>query len=428
MVRPPQRGRCRLQGHTLRDHLRRLFSEWEWQRRFATYQVKIANSHFTREYARRWWGLDCQVVYPPAGGDFERTDKADAILSVGRFATLGHSKKQLEMMAAFRRLECVRLSGWEYLSVGSLGTRMRMPSISEKSGAQPPAAARVLANVDRMQLKRFFERSKIFWHAAGYGEDETLRPQFSEHFGIVTVEAMSAGCVPVVINKGGQSEIVDHGVSGFLWNTLEEMMDYTAQLKEDNELRQRDGRNGPGARKPLRQAAIRGPVSRHTRSPGVEERRKRGEDGSAHSMSSETANVFSKIYSSHEWGGKSRSGPGSDPALVQSYLSILKSVIATNNVLSVVDIGCGDSSLSRTIDWRGIDYTGSIVPGLVDILNLTFSGEHVRFVCADLVRDELPGGDLCVVKDVLQHLSIDRSWHSWNSCGASISWRSLRMT
>jgi SAM-dependent methyltransferase len=123
-------------------------------------------------------------------------------------------------------------------------------------------------------------------------------------------------------------------------------------------------------------------------------------------MSSETANVFSRIYSSHEWGGTSRSGPGSDPALVQLYLSILKSVIATNNVSSVVDIGCGDWSLSRTIDWTGIDYTGvDIVPGLVDTLNSTFSGEHVRFVCADLARDELPGGDLCVVKDVLQHLS-----------------------
>jgi glycosyltransferase involved in cell wall biosynthesis len=233
-------GPCRRQGHTLRDHMRRLFSDWEWRRRFATYQVKLANSLFTREYARRWWNVDCQVVYPPAGGDFERTDKADAILSVGRFATLGHSKKQLEMMAAFRRLECVHPSGWEYLSVGSLGNSQADAEYFEKVRcAAAGGRACVLANVDRLQLKRFFERSKIFWHAAGYGEDETLRPQLSEHFGIVTVEAMSAGCVPVVINKGGQSEIVDHGVSGFLWNTLDEMMHYTARLVKDAGLRQR---------------------------------------------------------------------------------------------------------------------------------------------------------------------------------------------
>ncbi len=48
---------------------------------------------------------------------------------------------------------------------------------------------------------------------------------------------MGAGCVPVVINKGGQPEIVEHGVSGFLWNTLEELNDYTRLLMRDEELR-----------------------------------------------------------------------------------------------------------------------------------------------------------------------------------------------
>ncbi len=57
-----------------------------------------------------------------------------------------------------------------------------------------------------------------------------------EHFGIVTVEAMSAGCVPVVIRRGGQGEIVEHGVSGFLWNTLDELESYTARLIADPDL------------------------------------------------------------------------------------------------------------------------------------------------------------------------------------------------
>jgi glycosyltransferase involved in cell wall biosynthesis len=57
-----------------------------------------------------------------------------------------------------------------------------------------------------------------------------------EHFGISTVEAMAAGCVPVVINKGAQPEIVEHGVSGFLWNTLEELRAYTIRLIKDNAL------------------------------------------------------------------------------------------------------------------------------------------------------------------------------------------------
>ena len=58
-----------------------------------------------------------------------------------------------------------------------------------------------------------------------------------EHFGITTVEAMAAGCVPVVINKAGQREIVEDGVSGFLWNTWGELKDRTQLLAEDGNLR-----------------------------------------------------------------------------------------------------------------------------------------------------------------------------------------------
>jgi glycosyltransferase involved in cell wall biosynthesis len=50
---------------------------------------------------------------------------------------------------------------------------------------------------------------------------------------------MAAGCVPVVINKGGQPEIVEHGVSGFLWDTLEELKEYTLRVARDEQLRAR---------------------------------------------------------------------------------------------------------------------------------------------------------------------------------------------
>ncbi len=60
-----------------------------------------------------------------------------------------------------------------------------------------------------------------------------------EHFGISTVEAMAAGCVPVVINKGGQREVVQHGVNGFLWDTLKELKEYTGILARDDRTRAR---------------------------------------------------------------------------------------------------------------------------------------------------------------------------------------------
>jgi glycosyltransferase involved in cell wall biosynthesis len=79
-------------------------------------------------------------------------------------------------------------------------------------------------------LQQLYGQAKIYWHASGYGENVNRRPDRFEHFGISTVEAMAAGCVPVVIGKGGQKEIVINHETGFLWETLEELMDYTEQL------------------------------------------------------------------------------------------------------------------------------------------------------------------------------------------------------
>jgi glycosyltransferase involved in cell wall biosynthesis len=78
-------------------------------------------------------------------------------------------------------------------------------------------------------LLALYRKASIFWHAAGFGADENSRPEALEHFGMVTVEAMSAGCVPIAIARGGQLEVVEHGVSGFLWNDLNELKALTLQ-------------------------------------------------------------------------------------------------------------------------------------------------------------------------------------------------------
>ena len=58
-----------------------------------------------------------------------------------------------------------------------------------------------------------------------------------------TVEAMAAGCIPVVINKGGQPEIVEHGQSGFLWDTLSELQAQTLELINNPDLTKKISKN-----------------------------------------------------------------------------------------------------------------------------------------------------------------------------------------
>jgi glycosyltransferase involved in cell wall biosynthesis len=144
------------------------------------------------------------------------------------------------MVAAFRQMEAAGLGGWEYHCVGGLRDTPAHRAYFERLGAQGSGGGvRLAANLGRGELKRLFERASIFWHASGYGHDEDADPVRAEHFGISTAEAMAAGCVPVVVNRGGQREIVEHGVSGFLWETLEELKDYTGRLVADDALRSR---------------------------------------------------------------------------------------------------------------------------------------------------------------------------------------------
>jgi glycosyltransferase involved in cell wall biosynthesis len=214
----------------------RAYYELEWRRRLASYQQTIAISKFARDWTTRRWGVDSTVVYPPVETDFREASKDNLILSISRF-NLRARKKQLEMMQAFADLNATDLDGWTYASVGGLNAtpdnRAYFDAVG-RIGAQ--CGGSVEANLPRPQLVERLRRARIFWHAMGLDEDTDRHPERAEHFGIATVEAMAAGAVPIVINKGGQTELVEHGRTGFLWNTVAELKSYTSMLAHDRGL------------------------------------------------------------------------------------------------------------------------------------------------------------------------------------------------
>lgn len=204
-----------------------------------TYDLICANSQFTRHWIKRYWCRDSEVLYPPVDVEaFVPLEKRTLILSVGRFFAGSHNKKHIPMIRAFKSMVDNGLSGWELCLAGGTTPGVIHQEYLEKVKNEARGyPIRIYTDMPFSDLVALYGRSKIYWHASGYGEDVEKEPIRFEHFGITTVEAMAAGCVPVVIGKAGQLEVVRHGVDGFLWKTPGELARYTLRLTRDESLR-----------------------------------------------------------------------------------------------------------------------------------------------------------------------------------------------
>jgi glycosyltransferase involved in cell wall biosynthesis len=205
----------------------RLNESW-WLDRLASYAVTAVNSEFTRRWVRSYWGVDARVIHPPVDvSEYRAGVKVNRVLVLGRFT---ERKKHSELIAAFRRHQD-RLPGWSLACLGGLvdGDRAYFETVHREA----VGIADVVPNAPRDRVRAELSGARVFWHAMGIDVDEEQDPVRIEHFGIATVEAMAAGCVPVVINRGGQREIVTHGETGFLCNSLDEMAERTVELARD---------------------------------------------------------------------------------------------------------------------------------------------------------------------------------------------------
>lgn len=202
----------------------------------------IYNSLFTKESCEKYWPIESRIIYPPV--DIEKIEsfvkryphkKKKYILSVGRFFGFLKDKKHELLIKAFKKLhQKQEIKSWSLHLVGaaSEGDKVYIEQLKKMSQGYPIF---FYPNLDYEKLMKLYTESSIYWHAAGYGEDD---PTKMEHFGISTVEAMAGGVVPVVINLGGQKEIVENEKSGFLWNTIEELVNYTLQVIRNEKLRE----------------------------------------------------------------------------------------------------------------------------------------------------------------------------------------------
>jgi hypothetical protein len=125
-----------------------------------------------------------------------------------------------------------------------------------------------------------------------------------------------------------------------------------------------------------------------------------------------TQEIFSEIYQKGKWGtgtSKFYSGEGSESnAVTHDYIAKIIQFLLQNRSenLTVVDLGCGDFQIGSQIAGYAGKYIGvDIVEELIEHNRKLYGEDRLEFRCLNIIEDELPSGDICFVRQVLQHLS-----------------------
>jgi len=194
------------------------------------YKYVVVNSYFTKKYIDRSFKVNSKVIYPPVDvKSIKPSKKENLIISVGRFSQQQlHPKKQEVLIEVFKELY-KSVPSWKLILAGQ-SKKQDYRYIKNLKASVKGYAIRILENISYDDLRKLYAKASIYWHATGFGEDEERNPQKMEHFGISTVEAQAAGAVPVVIEKGGQKEIVKDGKNGRLWSTKTQLYEITKSL------------------------------------------------------------------------------------------------------------------------------------------------------------------------------------------------------
>jgi len=114
--------------------------------------------------------------------------------------------------------------------------------------------------------------------------------------------------------------------------------------------------------------------------------------------------TFSEIYRRGLWGGGS--GTGSDDLYSRAYCDFVVRFARERGVTRVVDVGCGDFRVGRRIAEAGFEYIGiDVVKDIIERHQGHFGRGRITFMSLDATAEEPPAADLCLIRQVLQHLS-----------------------
>ena len=163
-------------------------------------KVLCANSHFTAQAIKEIIGVTPHILYPPISQSiYERfqartNQRQDTVITVAHISPV----KRLDIIPYIARQTSDNVT---FHIIGLIDSPDSIPFLQriQKIIKQLKLSHRVkiFTDVTRNDLIESMSTSKVYFH-----------PTINEHFGVSIVEAMAAGCIPVVNDSGGPKEFV----------------------------------------------------------------------------------------------------------------------------------------------------------------------------------------------------------------------------
>jgi glycosyltransferase involved in cell wall biosynthesis len=155
-------------------------------------KLVLCNSSWTaNEFAKTFSiGNNVEVLHPPVDVEFFREvalkEKDDIVVTVSRFTP----EKNMERIVDVAD----KLRNFRFIMIGNKAKYSEpvIDKIEKRIRELKADNVELLFNVPRDKLREILGSAKYYLH-----------PPFAEHFGISVVEAMSAGCIPIVYRDGG---------------------------------------------------------------------------------------------------------------------------------------------------------------------------------------------------------------------------------
>lgn len=200
----------------------------------ASYHRLCAISPFTELYIDRMWGQahKTTVLVPPisdshtASSGSPVTKKQKQILVVGRFNVLSHNKNQRVAVEAFSQMRKAGIldDEWELILIGNVNSSPENLAYLEScrsAGEGLPVSIRT--NVSITELLDLYRSATCLWQFTGYGLPFGESPQRCEHLGLVAMDCLAHGVIPLVFERSGAAMLIQEGVTGWAFGSIEQL-------------------------------------------------------------------------------------------------------------------------------------------------------------------------------------------------------------